>query len=89
MCGKEERDRIADQKEVKEELLNEKVFVMDSVSFFLSVGVDGNSPQRVYAQRVQDLKDNRTEIENQYLRTMTAKAYVSAKILPVHDAILE
>lgn len=43
----------------------------------------------IYAQRVQDLKDNRTEIENQYLRTMTAKAYVSAKILPVHDAILE
>lgn len=54
MCGKEERDRIADQKEVKEELLNEKVFVMDSVSFFLSVGVDGNSPQRVYLKSIQN-----------------------------------
>lgn len=89
MCGKEERDRLAGQEETKRELLNEKVFVMDSVSFFVSVGVNTNSPQRVYAQRVQDLKDNRIEIENQYLRTMTAKAYASAKILPVHDNILQ
>lgn len=89
MCGKEERDRIAGQEETKTDLLNEKIFVMDSVSFFVSVGVNANSPQRVQAQRVQDLKDNRTEIENQYLRTMTAKAYASAKILPVHDKILQ